>query len=221
MSPTIQAIEKKSDDAFVIRVDAPIGTDRAEVERSFQEKYDRQLALVETRYKELLQIREEQIVDYQQQNTNLTEVIKSLASRPIQLENIINNSQGDNNMTEGKKVYKHDDRRKITGVNGDIIENIEGDNIKYGSQPPQNLAEAAAEIQQLLEQLAQTYPTETLSQQAVVAETAIARIEGDPTWKQRAVAAIKASSIEALMELIDHPVANVLRAGIEKWKEPN
>ncbi|MEG4858417.1 hypothetical protein QUB75_12660 [Microcoleus sp. K1-B6] len=37
----------------------------------------------------------------------------------------------------------------------------------------QNLAEAAAEIKKLLEQLAQDYPTETLTQKAAVAEEAL------------------------------------------------
>lgn len=85
----------------------------------------------------------------------------------------------------------------------------------------QNLAEAAAEIQQLLKQLSQSYPIETLTQKAVVAEKVINHIEETPTLKQRVVSAIKAIGIEAFMEAIDHPVANVLRAGIEAYQEPS
>ena len=79
----------------------------------------------------------------------------------------------------------------------------------------QNLTHAAEEIQQLLKQLSQTHPTETLSQKAVVAEKAIKQIENNPSLKERVVNAIKAMGVEALMEAIDHPIANVLRAGIE------
>ncbi|MEG3882192.1 hypothetical protein QT972_33065 [Microcoleus sp. herbarium7] len=89
----------------------------------------------------------------------------------------------------------------------------------YGSpEQKQNLAEAAAEIQKLLEQLAENYPTETLTQKAAVAEEALQIIESNPTLKQRVVSAIQAMSIEALMQLIDHPVANILREGIENFK---
>lgn len=55
----------------------------------------------------------------------------------------------------------------------------------------QNLAEAAAEIQQLLEELSQTYPTSTTKQKMDVAGIAIDRIESDPIWKRRAINAVK------------------------------
>ncbi len=89
----------------------------------------------------------------------------------------------------------------------------------YSPEQKQNLAEAAAEIQKLLEQLAENYPTETLTQKAAVAEEALQRIESNPTLKQRVVSAIQAMSVEALMQLIDHPVANILREGIESFRE--
>ncbi|WP_293342196.1 MULTISPECIES: hypothetical protein [unclassified Microcoleus] len=91
----------------------------------------------------------------------------------------------------------------------------------YSPEQKQNLAEAAAEIQKLLEQLAQNYPTETLSEKAVVAEEAIKQIKGDPTLEQRVVSLIQAMSVEALMQAINHPVASVLRAGLEAFKEPS
>jgi predicted Mrr-cat superfamily restriction endonuclease len=83
----------------------------------------------------------------------------------------------------------------------------------------QNLTEAAAEIHQLLEQLAQTYPTETLSQQEVVVQEVKRQINNNPTLKERIVNVIKAMGVEALKEAIDHPLANVLVAGVQEWKE--
>ena len=76
-----------------------------------------------------------------------------------------------------------------------------------------------AEIQELLEQLARIYPTTTLVQQAVVAEKAIEKIENNPSLKQRTIAALKAATIEGLVELIDNPVINVMRSGLEGWRE--
>lgn len=84
----------------------------------------------------------------------------------------------------------------------------------------QNLAEAAAEIQQLLEQLSKENPTETITQKAFVVQEAIKEIESNPTLRERIVSAIKAMGIEAVMQAIDHPLANILREGIEAFKEP-
>lgn len=120
------------------------------------------------------------------------------------------------------KVFDWQDRSIRVGgnVGGNVISgNVTGSFNNESQQ--QNLAQAAAEIQELLEQLSQTYPTETLSQKAVVAEKAVELIEKNPTLKQRVGSAIKAMGVEALMEAIDHPVANVLRAGVEAFKEPS
>lgn len=94
-----------------------------------------------------------------------------------------------------------------------------GDINNYTPAQKQSLAEAVAEIQQLLEQLEQTYPTETLVEQATFAEKAIERIKSNASLKERVIEVVQAMSVEALMELINHPVANVLRAGVEKWLE--
>ena len=94
-------------------------------------------------------------------------------------------------------------------------------NYSPSPEQKQNLAEAAAEIQKLLEQLAKNYPTETLTQKATVAKEALQIIESNPTFKQRVVSAIQGMSLEALMQLIDHPVANILREGIERFREPS
>jgi hypothetical protein len=82
-----------------------------------------------------------------------------------------------------------------------------------------NLVEAAAEIQRLLKQLEQNYPTVTLTEKAIVAEQAINFIESNPTFKERVVQALKAVGIEAFKEAVDHPLVNILMAGIEGWQE--
>ncbi|MDJ0729255.1 MAG: hypothetical protein QNJ33_04605 [Crocosphaera sp.] len=89
----------------------------------------------------------------------------------------------------------------------------------YSSEEKQTLAEAASEIQKLLEQLSKTYPTQTLTQKAVVAEEVVKEIENNPTLKKRVVNTIKAMGIEILMQAINHPVANVLREGIEAFQD--
>jgi len=82
-----------------------------------------------------------------------------------------------------------------------------------------NLTEVASEIQQLLKQLEQDYPTGTLTEKAFVAEEAIKKIEDDPTLKSRFVATLKSAGKEAFKEAIDHPLVNILMAGVEGWQE--
>lgn len=100
------------------------------------------------------------------------------------------------------------------------VENAVGiGNINITSNQKENVAEVALKIQQILDKLEKDYPTETLTQQAFVVEKTIQQIEGDRNCKQKVISAVKAMGIEAFMELIDNPVANVLRAGIEDWIE--
>jgi hypothetical protein len=83
----------------------------------------------------------------------------------------------------------------------------------------QNLAEAAAEIRQLLEELSQTYPTSTTGQKMQVAAKAIDCIESDPTWKQRAINAVKEGGLAAFEKAIDNPLGAFVAAGIKGWQE--
>ncbi len=163
--------------------------------------------LIEEKQREEIRNKDEKIVSYlkqigsiRQEKEKLLEIIETMAE---------------------KETTKYDLRGAKFGGGFGGEKQEGGTFYDYSSNPSNtNLAEAAAEIQQLLEQLSQTYPTETLPQKAVVAEEAIKQIENNSTLKERVVSAIKAMGVEALMEAIDHPVANVLRAGIEAFKEP-
>lgn len=83
----------------------------------------------------------------------------------------------------------------------------------------QNLAEAAAEIQALLEQLSKTYPTTTSREKNIVVGEVVNQIENNPTLKAKVINALKAGGIEAFKEVIDHPLVNILMATIEGWQE--
>jgi hypothetical protein len=62
----------------------------------------------------------------------------------------------------------------------------------------QNVAEAVAEIQALIQKLEQSHLTNTTSEQMMVATQAIVQIESNPTWKQKAIAAFKQGSLKAI-----------------------
>jgi|688.fasta_scaffold02648_25 uncharacterized protein YjbI with pentapeptide repeats len=96
---------------------------------------------------------------------------------------------------------------------------IGGNITNYTPEQKQNLAEAAAEIQQLLNQLEQTYPTTTTSEKMSVVARAVDKIENNPTLKARVIGALKAGGTEAFKELIDNPLINILLASIEGWQD--
>jgi hypothetical protein len=83
----------------------------------------------------------------------------------------------------------------------------------------QNLAEAAAEIRQLLEQLSQSYPTNTTAEKMAVAAKAINRIESDPNWKQRAINAVSKGGLAAFEKAIDNPAGAFVVGAIQGWQE--
>lgn len=126
------------------------------------------------------------------------------------------------NVVEEKNMssFQNNDFRGASIGGGVAGRDYTGDVI-HNHTAQQNLAEAAAEIQQLLKQLEQSYPTETLTQKAVVAEEAIKRIENNPTLKERVIGALKSAGKETFKEAVAHPLVNVLMAGIEGWQEGN
>jgi hypothetical protein len=81
----------------------------------------------------------------------------------------------------------------------------------------QNLAEAAQEIQELLEQLSNTYSSSTNTEQMIVATKAVEIIERNPVLKKKIINAIKAGGSEMLRELAKHPAINVFLAALEGW----
>lgn len=101
----------------------------------------------------------------------------------------------------------------VTGVAG----NVEGDLIVNAQE--QNLAEAAAEIQQLLNQLAQSYPNETERQVEVVKR----EIKRNPTFKKRLLEAAKAGGVEGVKQILDYvfknPIASVVAEIVKAFVE--
>lgn len=95
---------------------------------------------------------------------------------------------------------------------------VEGD--YYNSfQAKQSLAKVATEIQQLLEQLSQTHPTITKSQQMIVAAKAIEQIEENPTLMQRILSALRAGGIAALEQALNHPAASFVISALKDWQQ--
>ncbi|HEY9851254.1 MAG TPA: hypothetical protein V6D28_17430 [Leptolyngbyaceae cyanobacterium] len=145
----------------------------------------------------------------------MKEIIGLLATRPINVNNEVIATSESKSMSEANEYNLQD--AKITGSNvGTNYGTQVGTQHNYAAQ--QNLAEAAKDIQQLLQQLSESNPTNTPSEKMVVVEKAIKQIEADPTLRERVIGALKSGGIEAFKELIDHPLVNILIAVLEGWQ---
>ncbi len=133
-------------------------------------------------------------------------------------------------MIYAKKVIHAD---KIDKVAGDKMENInQSGNIGIGinegaisgnaktagvinEAPQQDLADAAAQIQTLLDQLSKTYPAKTSKEKMTLAGEAIEQIEQNPLLTQRLLSAAKAGTLAAIESMLNHPAASFVIAAVE------
>lgn len=92
-------------------------------------------------------------------------------------------------------------------------------NNNYSPEQKQTIAEAAQEIQELLDQLSLTYPTTTVAEKSAVAAKAIEEIEKKPDVKGKVLKALKAGGVAALMELTNNPVVKILTPMLESLLE--
>lgn len=99
--------------------------------------------------------------------------------------------------------------------------NVQSSTSYFTSEEKQSLTEAAAEIQQLLEQLSQSYSTETTSGKMALAAEVTQRIENNPTLMQKTISALKAGGTAALEQALSHPAASFVIAALDDWNKNN
>jgi len=95
----------------------------------------------------------------------------------------------------------------------------EGDIINLTIEQQQNLAEAAAEIQELLVQLEKTYSVETPEGRAAATTAALAKIKGDGKLKGRFFSAGQAAAIKAIEKGVDHWAIAPLVEAFKDWQK--
>jgi phosphoenolpyruvate-protein kinase (PTS system EI component) len=111
--------------------------------------------------------------------------------------------------------------RTIIMGQGNYNEHIDGNYIQgnyYAAREKQNLAEAAAEIQQLLEQLSKSYPSDTMTGKMTIATETIKTIENSPKLMEKIISALKAGGISALEQALNHPAASFVIGALENWQ---
>ncbi|WP_017318917.1 hypothetical protein [Mastigocladopsis repens] len=112
--------------------------------------------------------------------------------------------------------------RTIYTGGGNYNECIKGNYIQgnyYGDQQRLTLAEAAAEIQQLLEQLDTSYSTDTTAGKMGVATEAIKQIDTNPNLTARILSALKVGSVKAFEQSLSHPAASFVIGALEDWQK--
>ncbi|AFY39781.1 pentapeptide repeat protein [[Leptolyngbya] sp. PCC 7376] len=204
----IRAIEKSPDGSFVIRVDVPESTNKADLEAEFYERYEGELKRLEGVYQRKLQAKDREIESYRRESANMTEIAKLLANRPITVE--AKAVAGDNIKQSGNFGIGHmsggeiQSGAKVAGV--------------YNEATEQNLAQAAADIKALIDQLEGDYESTPMGNMQMGTEI-VSRISQNPTLKSRVINAIKEASVAAFEEAISHPVASIVIAGTKGFIE--
>ena len=95
----------------------------------------------------------------------------------------------------------------------------EGDIINLSGEQRQTLAEAAAEIQELLVQLDKTYNVETPEGKAAATTAALDKIKGDGKLKGRLFSAGQAAAIKAIEKGVDHWAVAPLVEAFKDWQK--
>jgi uncharacterized protein YjbI with pentapeptide repeats len=201
---SIQTIENKGDGNFVIRVNTPLGSDKVEIQRFIEREYQDALKAIENRYRVQLQAKDEQLDNFRQENTNLWEMAKLMASRPINVEAkaVVDN--------QPKSVEVEMNFQApvtgATGVNKGVI-NINA------SERQKTLSESAAEIQRLLKQLEDANPSATEPEQI-----AYVNLATKPDLKKRAIGALKEGGEAAIEEFfLENKFLKVGKAVVKGW----
>ena len=105
----------------------------------------------------------------------------------------------------------------ITQSHSGSGDNVAGDKNTTNVYNSQDLTQAAANIQALLKQLEQTYPTNTTAGKMAIATEAIKIIEQDPKLAPRLLSALKSGGASALDSLLNHPAASFVIAALDDW----
>lgn len=212
----IQSIENKGDGVVVVKVAVPDNADKEKIHSDFTENYQLALAAVEEKYKAQLQAKDNEIVIYRQKSAEMTEIVKLLANKPINVQ--VDNKVENKNMTNSNDSSRNVEvEMNIQKVDGGVAGKVMGDQV---ITPKQNLADSASEIQQLLQILNQSYPADIPTDTQAEIEVAVKGINKNPQLKERVIGALKAGGIEAIKELADNIYVNVLIAAYDGWKNP-
>ncbi|NEQ37470.1 MAG: hypothetical protein F6K40_14820 [Okeania sp. SIO3I5] len=100
-----------------------------------------------------------------------------------------------------------------------LFQNHQSKTVYTNEFQQQDVAEAAKDIQELLKQLDETYPSDTTAGKMKIATEVITQIDNNPTKEQRMLSAMKAGGVTAVEQLINHPASSFIIAALEDWQK--
>ena len=109
---------------------------------------------------------------------------------------------------------------KVTQTHSGSGNNVAGDmNITNNYNNSQDLTQAAAEIQSLLEQLSKGRNVSSMSGKMQVATEAVQTVEENKPLMKKLLSAGKAGAVATLESVLDHPAASFVIAAVEDWQQ--
>ena len=225
----------KGDGVFVIKIKVPTETDKEKIHSDFIQKYETELKLLEEKYKERLEAKENEISIYRQQSADLLEITKILANKPVNINTEVNptmaQSQSGDKVTGNQQNNQFNAPVGIGGVQGNV--NVE-DHATVGGVVNQNndpdLTKISQKITELVNYFEQNqnapYP-EVIQQIKLVQESCPditnservkSAIQNNPTLENRLLAASSAALIETIKVLL--PPVGVAIEAIKAYRNP-
>ncbi|MEO0535902.1 MAG: pentapeptide repeat-containing protein [Cyanobacteria bacterium P01_A01_bin.123] len=184
----VESIENKGDGVVIVKLRSALDADQPQIHAGIMQGY-------KTRIKDL----EGQV----ERGTQTINRLFESHNRLIESQEAMVKA-----MAENPKV-----KQEIGTVYGGVAGNVEGDMNVYTPEQQKTLAEAAQEIQALLEQLSETYP---LTEVPAKAE---AQIKSNPQLRGRIVGAIKSAGKKAVEKLVEHPAGAIVVAAVDGWEK--
>ncbi|MEM9119792.1 MAG: hypothetical protein AAGD09_18190 [Cyanobacteria bacterium P01_F01_bin.56] len=170
----IQGMERKGD-AFVVRLEIKTEADKASIETEVKQLYAQQLAALEGQYEERLRLQSEEIAYHRKTQSSLLHIVETMAEK----DSI--------NQTFNAPVGN------VAGTNQGTMQNIQHN---YASER-HSLSDAAKEIRDLLDTLAQDYNTTTETGQEKLMKELGQEVQKHPKWRR----ALKEGGIELIKVL--------------------
>lgn len=175
---SVQAIEKKSGNAFIIRLEVAPGIDRVAIEQRAKELYELQLTAIQESsalQSEQLDFYRQQIDIERQKSTELSCIIKTLAANQAKSLEAI------------KTMAEKENSRVIHTGGGNYIESNAGTYVQGNYiNMSQDLAHAAVQIQELIDHLQKQGVAVDIAQEQVAKDIST-EARNDPTMQDKLV----------------------------------
>lgn len=184
----LQSIENKGDSVVVVKVGVPDGADKEKIHSDFTQNYQLALQAVEEKYKAQLQAKDEQIVVYRQQSGEMTEIVKLLANKPINVQvdnkvenkNMTNSNDASRNINVGRDFNASGQAFSLGDISGAVTNTI--NELPKSPEPEKpGIKELLTQLQAAIEadtNLAQEDKAEALEQVKALAEAGKSPQEG-------------------------------------------